>query len=143
MSSASAAFHHGYDPRAVERKVQSFERYWYRYCPHLGRWSYFIEQFPALVRRRCHELAAPSIPAPTHTPGAGTVDRGEVLCAIKTLPSTDYKSSGRPEIVVEIRGPTTSDYFSQGAGAARGVLDAVLGRSHVTQYILGPFPDHD
>ena len=58
---------HGYDPRAVERKVQSFERYWYRYCPHLGRWSYFIEQFPALVRRRCHELAAPSIPAPTHT----------------------------------------------------------------------------
>ena len=61
---------HGYDPRAVERKVQSFERYWYRYCPHLGRWSYFIEQFPALVRRRRHELAAPSIPAPTHTPPA-------------------------------------------------------------------------
>ena len=42
---------HGYDPRAVERKVQSFERYWYRYCLHLGRWRYFIEQFPALVRR--------------------------------------------------------------------------------------------
>ena len=38
--------------------------------PHLGRWSYFIEQFPALVRRRRHELAAPSIPAPTHTPPA-------------------------------------------------------------------------
>ena len=31
---------HGYDPRAVERKVRSFERYWYRYCPHLGRWRY-------------------------------------------------------------------------------------------------------
>ena len=75
--------------------------------------------------------------------GAGTVDRGGVPPTTKTLPSTDYKSSGRPEIVVEIRGPTTSDYFSQGAGAARGVLDAVLGRSHVTQYILGPFPDHD
>ena len=70
MSSASAAFHHGYDPRAVERKVQSFERYWYRYCPHLGRWSYFIEQFPALVRRRRYELAAPSFPAPAHTPPA-------------------------------------------------------------------------
>ena len=25
--------------------------------------------------------------------GAGTVDRGKVLCATKTLPSTDYKSS--------------------------------------------------
>jgi hypothetical protein len=62
---------------------------------------------------------------------------------IKTLPSTDYKSSGRPEIVVEIRGPTTSDYFTWGAGAARGLLYAVLGPSHATQYIPGPFPGHD
>ena len=38
---------------------------------------------------------------------------------------------------------TYSSYLSQGAGAARGVLDAVLGRSHVTQYILGPFLGHD
>ena len=61
---------HGYDERAVERKVRSFQRYWYRHCAHLGRWSYFIEQFPALVRRRRYELAAPSIPAPAHTPPA-------------------------------------------------------------------------
>ena len=45
---------------------------------------------------------------PARVLGAGTVDRGGVLCAIKTLPSTDYKSFGWPEIVVEIRGPTTS-----------------------------------
>ena len=38
----------------------------------------------------------------------GTVDRVGVASATKTLPSTDYKSSGRTEIVVEIRGPTTS-----------------------------------
>ena len=68
-----------------------------------------------------------------------------VAPASKTLPSTDYKSSGRLEIVVEIRGPTTSDYFSQGAGAARGVLDsdAVLGPSHAAQYILGALPGHE
>ena len=46
--------------------------------------------------------------------GAGTVDRGKVLCATKTLPSTDYKSTGRPEIVVEIRGPTTSRLLQPG-----------------------------
>ena len=57
--------------------------------------------------------------------GAGTVDRGEVLCAIKTLPSTDYKSSGRPEIVVEIRGPTTSRLLQPGGpGGPAGPLAA-------------------
>ena len=76
-------------------------------------------------------------------PGVGTVDRGGILCATKTLPSTDYKGSGWPEIVVEIRGPTTSRLLQPGAGAARGLLYAVLGPSHATQYILGPFPGHD
>ena len=75
-------------------------------------------------------------------PGAGTVDRGRVPPTCKTLPSTDYKSSGRPEIVVEIRGPTTSRLLQPGAGAARGLLYAVLGPSHAAQYILGPFSDH-
>ena len=41
-------------------------------------------------------------------PGAVTVYRVGVPPTTKTLPSTDYKSAGRPEIVVEIRGPTTS-----------------------------------
>ena len=41
-------------------------------------------------------------------PGVGTVDRVGVASACKTLPSTDYEGSGWPEIVVEIRGPTTS-----------------------------------
>ena len=75
-------------------------------------------------------------------PGAGTVNRGGVLCATKTLPSADYKGSGWPEIVVEIRGPTTSRLLQPGAGAARGLLYAVLGPSHAAQYILGPFSDH-
>ena len=58
-------------------------------------------------------------------------------------PSTDYKSSGWPEIVVEIRGPTTSRLLQLRAGAARGLLYAVLGPSHAAQYILGPFQGHD
>ena len=55
-------------------------------------------------------------------PGAGTVDRGGVLCASKTLPSTDYKGSGWPEIVVEIRGPTTSRLLQPG-GRGSPVMD--------------------
>ena len=47
-------------------------------------------------------------------PGAGTVDRVGVAPACKTLPSTDYKSSGWPEIVIEIRGPTTSRLLQPG-----------------------------
>ena len=58
------------------------------------------------VRRRVYAL-------PAH--GAGTVDRVGVASATKTLPSTDYKSSGRPEIVVEIRGPTTYRLLRLGA----------------------------
>ena len=76
-------------------------------------------------------------------PGVGTVDRGGVAPATKTLPSTDYKGPGWPEIVVEIRGPTTSRLLQPGGQASPGVLYAVLGPSHATQYILGPFPGHD
>ena len=37
---------------------------------------------------------------PGSFPGVGTVDRVGVPPTSKTLPSADYKSSGRPEIVV-------------------------------------------
>ena len=53
-------------------------------------------------------------------PWAGTVYRGGVLCATKTLPSTDYKGSGWPEIVVEIRGPTTSRLLQPGGRGSPG-----------------------
>ena len=76
-------------------------------------------------------------------PGVGTVDRGGVLCATKTLPSTDYKGSGWPEIVVEIRGPTTSRLLQPGGRGSPGVLYVVLGPSHAAQYILGALPGHD
>jgi len=69
--------------------------------------------------------SSPKGPAPklvrfSIDPGAVTVDRGGVLCAIKTLPSTDYKSSGWPEIVVEIRGPTTSRLLQPGGQSPGG-----------------------
>ena len=89
-------------------------------------------------------------------PGVGTVDRGGVAPATKTFPSTDYKGSGWPEIVVEIRAvhrrviPYSKSgvrllpiYFSQGAGAARGLLYVILGPSHAAKYIRGPLPGHD
>ena len=48
------------------------------------------------------------------------VDRVGVASATKTLPSTDYKSTGRPEIVVEIRGPTTSRLLQPGGRGSPG-----------------------
>ena len=58
-------------------------------------------------------------------PGVGTVDRGGVAPATKTLPSTDYKGPGWPEIVVEIRGPTTSHLLQPGPGG-RGSPGATI-----------------
>ena len=58
-------------------------------------------------------------------PGVGTVDRGGVAPATKTFPSTDYKGSGWPEIVVEIRGPTTSHLLQPGPGG-RGSPGATI-----------------
>ena len=55
-----------------------------------------------------------------YEPGAGTVDRVGVPPTCKTLPSTDYKSSGGPEIVVEIRGPTTSRLLQPGGRGSPG-----------------------
>ena len=55
-------------------------------------------------------------------PGVGTVDRGGVAPATKTLPSTDYKGPGWPEIVVEIRGPTTSHLLQPGGRGSPGGL---------------------
>ena len=60
-------------------------------------------------------------------PGVGTVDRGGVAPATKTLPSTDYKGPGWPEIVVEIRGPTTSHLLQPGGRGSPGATIRDLG----------------
>ena len=60
-------------------------------------------------------------------PGVGTVDRGGVAPATKTFPSTDYKGSGWPEIVVEIRGPTTSRLLRPGGRGSPGATIRDLG----------------
>ena len=65
-------------------------------------------------------------------PGVGTVDRGGVAPATKTFPSTDYKGSGWPEIVVEIRGPTTSHLLQPGGRGSPDAIDVTITQKHYT-----------
>ena len=46
----------GYEGDRVYKKVDDFQRYWFKYCAHLGRWRDFKAAFGSCVRRRIDEL---------------------------------------------------------------------------------------